>query len=712
MFINLIKRYHLFEDKTKKETPKKTLINKNNNTTRNKKNRNQIYNNTKNNMKITFISYKPSLTEDIMDTQIYETKIINKIYDFNKREELNKNFMKYFNSYDRLKKKYISLISNNNNIKKRVKNCIYLPKLKKKKTKKEKNYSIDFYDNSETPILLSIAIQYFLYLEKKYNENDKDNQNKLTTIPIFLDKIINTKLDKVNYDKLFHSSVALRRIEFDLKEKCFFIEKNFGLKIIFIQRFIRYFIYNKIYPKIILIQSSFRSYLLRAKILKCFLNLFKPFLKRLYGNLNLFWNKLVEIRKLNKIKKKFRTFKSPKKKVSISIIEIPKENEASEDNNEENIENSFKKTIISKNIIENSNFNSLNENSNKNSNENSNNNVNENSYENSDENLNENSQENSDENFKEICKETLNEYSKDNFKENSENLKENLKENSKENSKNNLNEKSNNNLNKDEDFIENKNDEQLTENNEQLNQNFEEKIIIESFSGNSEEKSKKNLKKISKPLSENIQSKNILSKYSSTYSQGSETSKKKIDLEKNLDFSQLDKNFEMNNIDKNLEISNLEKNLELSNLEKELKPNINLKPINNKWSFFSKIIIIKNNNIKEEIKEEKHSFHKSTNSELTDDAKWRIFILFLTNVLTKIIQKKIFNQFFRKNEDKKIKFQLTNSYNLKHIKNNSLNVKIENNNLFIKNIVNFEMRNGNHYKNYSIEMKNIEDNSD
>ena len=710
MFFNLIKRYQLLDNKNRKETPRKE---QNKNTTGKKKyiiNRN---NNAKNDLKTTFISYKPSLTEEIYDSQKYETKLVDKIKDINRRKKYNQNFLKHFYNYDRLKKKYIALISNNNNMKKKMKNCIYSPKTIINKNNEESYYSHDFYDNSEPPIFLSISIEHFLYLEKKNNEeNDSNDKNKLTSIPIFLDKIINTKLDKVNYDKLFHSSVALRRIEFDLKEKCFFIEKNFGLKIIFIQRFIRYFIYNKIYPKIILIQSSFRSYLLRAKILKCFLNLFKPFLKRLYGNLNLFWNKLVEIQKLNKIKKKFRTFKSPKKKVSISIIEIPKENEASEDNNEENIENSFKKTIISKNIIENSNFNSLNGNSNKNSNENSNDNINENSYENSNENLNENSQENSDENFKEIYKETLNEYSKDNFKENSENLKENLKENSKENSKNNLNEKSNNNLNKDEDFIENKNDEQLTENNEQLNQNFEEKIIIESFSGNSEEKSKKNLKKISKPLSENIQSKNILSKYSSTYSQGSETSKQKINLEKNLDFSQLDKNFEMNNIDKNLEISNLEKNLELSDLEKELKPNINLKPINNKWSFFSKIIIIKNNNIKEEIKEEKHSFHKSTNSELTDDAKWRIFILFLTNVLTKIIQKKIFNQFFRKNEDKKIKFQLTNSYNLKHIKNNSLNVKIENNNLFIKNIVNFEMRNGNHYKNYSIEMKNIEDNSD
>ena len=69
-------------------------------------------------------------------------------------------------------------------------------------------------------------------------------------------------------------------------------------------------------------------------------------------------------------------------------------------------------------------------------------------------------------------------------------------------------------------------------------------------------------------------------------------------------------------------------------------------------------------------------------------------------------------QFFGKNEDKKIGFQLTNSYTLKHIKDNSLNVKMENNNLHIKNVVNLEIGNGNDYKNYSIEMNSIEDNSD
>ena len=636
-----------------------------------------------------------------------------------------------------------------------MKNCIYSPKTIINKNNEESYYSHEFYDNSEPPIFLSIAIEHFLYLEKKNNEeNDSNDKNKLTSIPIFLDKIINTKLDKVNYDKLFHSSVALRRIEYDLKEKFYFLEKNYLLKILFIQRFFRYFIYNKIYPKIILIQSVLRAYFLRTKLFKSFLNLFKPFLKRLFEILYLFWNKLKTIRKLNKIKKKYRTFKSPKKAlVSISILEIPKENEGSKVTNEENMENSYKNTIISKNINENYNLKSLNENTsneilNEKSNENSDENINENIEEYLNENINENTEENLNENINENKEENSNENLNQNSNENSENEKESLNESNKnkinekfnenfnekmigndeikENVNENLNEKiKNNNVKLNENLDENIN-EKLIKNKEKLNGNFDEKLMIKSFKQNSQEKLiKKSKKKKNKHLSENMKRRNILSKLSNNYTESSEISKevnkeetekfsvKEKDfelnnLENNLDLS----NFEMSNINKNIEISNLEKQLELSNLEKEFidNKNINLKPINNKWHIFSKIIIIKNKNIEEE--EEKHLIQKSINSEISDDTKWKLFILFLTDFFTKIIQKQIFMQFFGKNEDKKIGFQLTNSYTLKHIKDNSLNVKIENNNLHIKNVVNLEIGNGNDYKNYSIEMNSIEDNSD
>ena len=774
MFFNLIKRYHLLDDKNRKETPRKKIIEQNKNITGKKKYTINRNNDVKNDLKTTFISYKPSLTEEIYDSQKYETKLVDKIKDINRRKKYNQNFLKYFYNYDRLKKKYIALISNNNNMKKKMKNCIYSPKTIKNKNNEESYYSQDFYDNSEPPIFLSIAIEHFLYLEKKNSEqNDTNDNNKLTSIPIFLDKIINTKLDKVNYDKLFHSSVALRRIEYDLKEKFYFIEKNYLLKILFIQRFVRSFIYNKIYPKIILIQSVLRAYFLRTKLFKSFLNLFKPFLKRLFEILYLFWNKLKTIRKLNKIKKKYRTFKSPKKAlVSISIIEIPKENEGSKVTNEENIENSYKNTIISKNINENYNLKSLNENTsneilNEKSNENSDENINENIEEYLNENINENTEENLNENInenkEENSNENLNENSNKNLNQNSNENSENEKESLNESNKNKINEKFNENFNEKiinndkikvnvnenlNEKIRNNNDklnenldeninEKMIKNKDKLNGNLDEKLMIKSFKQNSQEKLiKKSKKKKNKHLSENMKRRNILSKLSNNYTESSEISKevnkdetekfsiKEKDfelnnLENNLDLS----NFEMSNINKNIEISNLEKQLELSNLEKELKSNnineqnsfdnknINLKPINNKWHIFSKIIIIKNKNIEEE-EEEKHLIQKSINSEISDDTKWKLFILFLTNFFTKIIQKQIFMQFFGKNEDKKIGFQLTNSYTLKHIKDNSLNVKIENNNLHIKNVVNLEIGNGNDYKNYSIEMNSIEDNSD
>ena len=755
MFFNLIKRYQLLDDKNRKETPRKKIIEQNKNTTGKKKYITNKNNNAKNDLKTTFISYKPSLTEEIYDSQKYETKLVDKIKDINRRKKYNQNFLKHFYNYDRLKKKYIALISTNNNMKKKMKNCIYSPKTIINKNNEESYYSHEFYDNSEPPIFLSIAIEHFLYLEKKNNEeNDSNDKNKLTSIPIFLDKIINTKLDKVNYDKLFHSSVALRRIEFDLKEKFYFLEKNYLLKILFIQRFFRYFIYNKIYPKIILIQSVLRAYFLRTKLFKSFLNLFKPFLKRLFEILYLFWNKLKTIRKLNKIKKKYRTFKSPKKAlISISILEIPKENEGSKVTNEENMENSYKNTIISKNINENYNLKSLNENTsneilNEKSNENSDENINENIEEYLNENINENTEENLNENINENKEENSNENLNQNSNENSENEKESLNESNKnkinekfnenfnekmigndeikENVNENLNEKIKNNNDKLNENLDENINEKLIKNKDELNGNLDEKLMIKSFKQNSQEKLiKKSKKKKNKHLSENMKRRNILSKLSNNYTESSEISKevnkeetekfsvKEKDfelnnLENNLDLS----NFEISNINKNIEISNLEKQLELSNLEKEFidNKNINLKPINNKWHIFSKIIIIKNKNIEEE--EEKHLIQKSINSEISDDTKWKLFILFLTDFFTKIIQKQIFMQFFGKNEDKKIGFQLTNSYTLKHIKDNSLNVKIENNNLHIKNVVNLEIGNGNDYKNYSIEMNSIEDNSD
>ena len=333
MFLNLIRKYHLlsFDDSKQLDSQKKNsnINNKNKKKCLNKK---ENINFKNDNTKTTIVSPKPSLTE-LNETQLNDSKILDK-KEYNKKKQKKINdFINHFNSFERLKKKYISLLTNNNLIKNKIKNCIYSPI----STKKNSNlvisfYTNGFYDISEAPIYLSISIEFYLYLRNKQfkiNDND-DNKNKLTSIPVFLDKIINTNLDKKIYNQLFHSSVALRRIEYGLKEKENYIEKHYNLKIIFLQRYWRYYFYNMINKKIILIQSVFRSFILRKKIFEIFLILFRPFLRELYGSMNKFLVRLKTIRNINKKKKKFRTFKSPKNKnISISIIEIPKENDIS-----------------------------------------------------------------------------------------------------------------------------------------------------------------------------------------------------------------------------------------------------------------------------------------------------------------------------------------------------------------------------------------------
>ena len=81
MFFNLIKRYHLLDDKNRKETPRKKIIEQNKNITGKKKYTINRNNDVKNDLKTTFISYKPSLTEEIYDSQKYETKLVDKIKD-------------------------------------------------------------------------------------------------------------------------------------------------------------------------------------------------------------------------------------------------------------------------------------------------------------------------------------------------------------------------------------------------------------------------------------------------------------------------------------------------------------------------------------------------------------------------------------------------------------------------------------------------------
>ncbi len=636
MFLNLVRKYHLlsFDRSNKVNSPKKeTNISNNNKIKLSKKNEKINFKND--NLKTTIISARPSITE-LNDTQLYDSKVVDKIKDNNKNKQIKMtNFINYFNSFERLKKKYISLLTNNNLIKNKIKNCIYSPTSTKKKNNLVISfYTNGFYDISEAPIYLSISIEFFLYLKNKRNKenyNDYNNTNKLTSIPIFLDKIINTNLDKKMYDKLFHSYVALRRIEYSLKEKENYIEKHYSLKIIFLQRYWRYYFYNKIYKKIILIQSVFRSFILRKKIFEIFLILFQPFLRQLYGNMNKFLTRLKTIRNINKKKKKFRTFKSPKNKnISISIIEIPKENDITLEEEKE----------IFQNINEESN-----EYRKSNQDEFTKTNQDEFTKLNQDEFTKSNQEEFTKSNEEEFNKSNQDEYKKLNQDEYNKSKYDKFnKSNQEEFNKSNCNEF--NKLNQDENLKKNLNEK--VENNNEVNKNISDlKLNLNS----------------SKESFENSQTSN-----------------------KN---SNKDYNLEMNYKHKSSNIS-----LKNSDL-------IKLKPINH-WEYYTKIIKIKNEN--------KQSLtHIQINSELTEDAKWRIFILFFTNFFVQKTQKEIFYMIFTKNQNKKLKtFKAFHSRTINKIDNNDVNFKFDNE--INKEQQNSDLNEGNNFNKYNIILNTINEN--
>ena len=635
MFLNLVRKYHLlsFDHLKKENSPKKEInISNKNKIKLSKKNENINFKND--NLKTTIISSRPSITE-LNETQINDSKLLDKIKEDNKKKQ-NKitHFINYFNSLERLKKKYISLLTSNNLIKNKIKNCIYSPTSSKKNSNLLISFFTNgFYDISEAPIYLSISIEFYLYLRnKKHKVNDIDNNtNKLTSIPVFLDKIINTNLDKKMYDKLFHSSVALRRIEYSLKEKENYIEKHYSLKIIFLQRYWRYYFYNKIYKKIILIQSVFRSFILRKKIFEIFLILFQPFLRQLYGNMNKFLTRLKTIRNINKKKKKFRTFKSPKNKnISISIIEIPKENDITLEEEKE----------IFQNINEESN-----EYRKSNQDEFTKTNQDEFTKLNQDEFTKSNQEEFTKSNEEEFNKSNQDEYKKLNQDEYNKSKYDKFnKSNQEEFNKSNCNEF--NKLNQDENLKKNLNEK--VENNNEVNKNISDlKLNLNS----------------SKESFENSQTSN-----------------------KN---SNKDYNLEMNYRHKSSNIS-----LKNSDL-------IKLKPINH-WEYYTKIIKIKNEN--------KQSLtHIQINSELTEDAKWRIFILFFTNFFVQKTQKEIFYMIFTKNQNKKLKtFKAFHSRTINKIDNNDVNFKFDNE--INKEQQNSDLNEGNNFNKYNIILNTINEN--
>ena len=610
MFLNLIRKYHLlsFDDSKQLDSHKKNsnINNKNKKKCLNKK---ENINFKNDNTKTTIVSPKPSLTE-LNETQLNDSKILDK-KEYNKKKQKKINdFINHFNSFERLKKKYISLLTNNNLIKNKIKNCIYSPI----STKKNSNlvisfYTNGFYDISEAPIYLSISIEFYLYLRNKQfkiNDND-DNKNKLTSIPVFLDKIINTNLDKKIYNQLFHSSVALRRIEYGLKEKENYIEKHYNLKIIFLQRYWRYYFYNIINKKIILIQSVFRSFILRKKIFEIFLILFRPFLRELYGSMNKFLVRLKTIRNINKKKKKFRTFKSPKNKnISISIIEIPKENDIS---------------VEEEKIFEN---------------------------------INEESNEYTKTNQNEYTKTNQNEYTKIN---NDELTKSNQDEftKSKEEDFNKSKEEENNKLNQ-EDFNKSKEE----ENNKLIQEDFNKSKEEENNKLNQEEINKSKEEDINKSKEEEINKINNNEVYNNICNL-------KLNLKSsNESFNSSQINNSNSNKDYNSEIIYKYKSSELSNNNLDI---MILKPVIH-WEYYTKEI--KNISIKEK---EQSMNHIQINSELTDDAKWRIFILFLSNFFIQKIQRKIFNMIFTKNDKNKT----FDSHSINDMKNNNdSNFKFDN----------------------------------
>ena len=610
MFLNLIRKYHLlsFDDSKQLDSHKKNsnINNKNKKKCLNKK---ENINFKNDNTKTTIVSPKPSLTE-LNETQLNDSKILDK-KEYNKKKQKKINdFINHFNSFERLKKKYISLLTNNNLIKNKIKNCIYSPI----STKKNSNlvisfYTNGFYDISEAPIYLSISIEFYLYLRNKQfkiNDND-DNKNKLTSIPVFLDKIINTNLDKKIYNQLFHSSVALRRIEYGLKEKENYIEKHYNLKIIFLQRYWRYYFYNIINKKIILIQSVFRSFILRKKIFEIFLILFRPFLRELYGSMNKFLVRLKTIRNINKKKKKFRTFKSPKNKnISISIIEIPKENDIS---------------VEEEKIFEN---------------------------------INEESNEYTKTNQNEYTKTNQNEYTKIN---NDELTKSNQDEftKSKEEDFNKSKEEENNKLNQ-EDFNKSKEE----ENNKLIQEDFNKSKDEENNKLNQEEINKSKEEDINKSKEEEINKINNNEVYNNICNL-------KLNLKSsNESFNSSQINNSNSNKDYNSEIIYKYKSSELSDNNLDI---MILKPVIH-WEYYTKEI--KNISIKEK---EQSMNHIQINSELTDDAKWRIFILFLSNFFIQKIQRKIFNMIFTKNDKNKT----FDSHSINDMKNNNdSNFKFDN----------------------------------
>ncbi len=660
MFLNLVRKYHLlsFDRSNKVNSPKKeTNISNNNKIKLSKKNEKINFKND--NLKTTIISARPSITE-LNDTQLYDSKVVDKIKDNNKNKQIKMtNFINYFNSFERLKKKYISLLTNNNLIKNKIKNCIYSPTSTKKKNNLVISfYTNGFYDISEAPIYLSISIEFFLYLKNKRNKenyNDYNNTNKLTSIPIFLDKIINTNLDKKIYDKLFHSSVALRRIEYSLKEKENYIEKHYCLKIIFLQRYWRYFFYNKVYKKIILIQSVFRSFILRKKIFK-FLNFISPFLKQLYENMNKFLTRLKIIRNINKKKKKFRTFKSPKNKnISISIIEIPKENDITLEEEKEVFQN-----------------------------------INEESNEYTKSNHDEFTQSNQDE-FTKSNQDEFNKSNQDEFnKSNQDEFNKSNQDEFNESNQNELNKSNQNELNKSNqnEFIKSKHEDFNKSKHEDFNKSKHEdfnKSNHEEFNKLNQDEylNKKNLNtklKKKKEVNQNISNLNLNLNSSKESFDNSQTSNKK------------------SNKDYNLEMTYKHKT---SNVSIQNPDMIKLKPIIH-WEFYTKIITIKKEN-------EKSLTHIQLNSELTEDAKWRIFILFLSNFFVQKTQREIFNMIFNKNQNNKLKTSKTLHYpTINNLNNNDVDLNLDN--LQYKEQHNSDLNEGRNFNKYNIVLNSINEN--
>ena len=128
---------------------------------------------------------------------------------------------------------------------------------------------------------------------------------------------------------------------------------------------------------------------------------------------------------------------------------------------------------------------------------------------------------------------------------------------------------------------------------------------------------------------------------------------------------------------------------------------IKLKPIIH-WEFYTKIIMIKKEN-------EKSLTHIQLNSELTEDAKWRIFILFLSNFFVQKTQREIFNMIFNKNQNNKLKTSKTLHYpTINNLNNNDVDFNLDN--LQYKEQHNSDLNEGRNFNKYNIVLNLINEN--